>query len=243
MASPANMRVSRSGSSLIAPRMSSRFMAVSADECSIRRSAAAAFLERDVLRAVPYNQLPERGELVDALVDRREVVAGQLPGLACEHGRTVRKEDLRLAYPTRIQEKLAGCGVAGVVLIAEVELEVAKRYPGRLSAPPCLEDLRLEGQHRAEPGAGLRRLFSLQAGQEPHVRDDDLDAHRVAAGLMKSTASSRPSQTTVVWAGSVRATILPPRTTSRRGATSRMASMSVGAAKTQRSARHPGSSP
>src|SRR5439155_667450 len=45
---------------------------------------------------------------------------------------------------------------------------------------------------------------------------------------MKSTGSSRPFQVTRCWAGSARATTLPPRITSRRGAISRIASLSDG---------------
>jgi len=62
-------------------------------------------------------------------------------------------------------------------------------------------------------------------------------------GFRKSTGSSFPFQTTVVTAGSVRGTTVPARITSRRGATSRIASISEGAAKATRSARFPTSSP
>src|SRR5487761_1655357 len=230
IASLANCLVRRSGSSLSVPRLSSRCIAVS-PECLIRRSAAVHFLERDVLRALPNHEFSERRELIGAFVDRREVVAGQLAGLACEHRRAVGKEDLGLAHSARIQQQVARSGVAGRVLIAEVEIKLAKGYPRRLSAPSRLEEL------------GLQRLFSLQPSEEAKAGGDDLDAHRPGAGFRKSTASSRPSQTTVVSAGSVRATTFPPRSTSLRGATNRMASISVGAANTQRSARQPGSSP
>src|SRR5205823_5047334 len=89
-----------------------------------------------------------------------------------------------------------------------------------------------------------------------HAHGDDLFPHPVAGdhghlpghgdqaiGFRKSTGSSRPSHTTVARAGSVRATTFPFRTTSLRGATSRMASISLGAANAQRSARQPTSSP
>src|SRR5487761_1026473 len=242
IASLANCLVRRSGSSLSVPRLSSRCIAVS-PECLIRRSAAVHFLERDVLRALPKHEFSERRELIGAFVDRREVVAGQLAGLACEHRRAVGKEDLGLAHSARIQQQVARSGVAGRVLIAEVEIKLAKGYPRRLSAPSRLEELGLQRQHGAESGRGLRRLFSLQPSEEAKAGGDDLDAHRPGAGFRKSTASSRPSQTTVVSAGSVRATTLPARSTSLRGATNRMASISVGAAKAHRSALLPGRSP
>ena len=57
------------------------------------------------------------------------------------------------------------------------------------------------------------------------------------------TGSSTPSQSTVCWAGVVRAITLPPRSTSVRGATSRTASASDGASNTTRSAGPPGTSP
>src|SRR2546425_11432031 len=60
---------------------------------------------------------------------------------------------------------------------------------------------------------------------------------------MKSTRSSRPFQVTTCWAGSVRATTLPPRITRRRAAISRMAALSEGASKRTRAARQPGPRP
>src|SRR5665213_2372769 len=141
MPSPANCLVSRSGSSLRAPRRSSRSIAVPAGEFAIRRSAAAAFLERDFLRALPHDPMPERRELLAALVDRREMVARQLARFAGEHRRAVRKQDLGLADAAGIQQQLAGSGVAGGVLVAEVEVELAEWNPASLAAPTGLDDL------------------------------------------------------------------------------------------------------
>src|ERR1700694_316839 len=172
IALPAKYLVRRSGSSLKAPRMSQRSIAASADEFPIRRSAAAAFLERDVLRPLPHDAVPQRGELVVALVDRCEVVAAQLAGLAREHRRAVRKQDFGLAQPAWIKQQMSGRRVAGVVLVAEVQVEVAEGDPSRLAAPPRLDDLRLERQHGAKPGAGFGRELGFESCDKTQVGDD-----------------------------------------------------------------------
>src|SRR2546427_767274 len=56
---------------------------------------------------------------------------------------------------------------------------------------------------------------------------------------MKSTRSSRPFQVMTCWAGSVRATTLPPRMPSRRGAISRRGPLPSGAADEHRPGRQP----
>src|SRR3989442_10744295 len=89
-------------------------------------------------------------------------------------------------------------------------------------------------------------LLSLPESPKFQLEFYSLGRDVASAGLqlgMKSTRSSRPFQGTTWGAGSVRATRLPPRITSRRGAISRMASLSEGASKRIRSARQPGSRP
>src|SRR5262249_21298251 len=62
-------------------------------------------------------------------------------------------------------------------------------------------------------------------------------------GRKKVTSRSAPATTTLVRAGTVRATTLPPRRTSSRGATSRNASSALGASNTTRSAGPPSRMP
>jgi len=81
------------------------------------------------LRAFPQHLPAQRGQLVVALGDRGEVVARELACLARESRRSVRKQDLGLAEAARVQEKLAGRRVAGVVLVADVQGEVAEGDP------------------------------------------------------------------------------------------------------------------
>src|SRR5208282_3837570 len=83
-------------------------------DCEARSEA----VEFDVLRAVPQGQLAERVELVQALDDRQEMVAGKLARLAGEAHRAVGDQDLGLADPARVKQHLAGRGVARRVLVA-----------------------------------------------------------------------------------------------------------------------------
>src|SRR5258708_14182230 len=101
-------------------------------------------------------------QVLGALEDSGEVVAGQLAHLAAKDTGTVGKQDLSLADPARIQKKVAGRGVARVVLVAEVEIQLAKRDPRCLAAPARLDDLRLERHHGDELCARLRRELGLK---------------------------------------------------------------------------------
>ena len=94
------------------------------------------------------------------------MVPGELACLAREHRRAERKQDLGLAQAAWVQQELARRWIAGLVLVAELEVEVAERDPACLAAPAGLDELGLERQHRAEPGAGFRRPLCLQAGRK-----------------------------------------------------------------------------
>ena len=69
------------------------------------------------------------------------MIAGQRSGLAAEGGRAVGKEDLGLADAARVEQQLAGARVAGVILVAEPGLQVAKWNPGGFAAPAGLHQL------------------------------------------------------------------------------------------------------
>src|SRR6202521_2419630 len=106
----------------------------------MRRRPLSEGFENDVLRAFPQDELPQRRQLLDAIHDGREVVAGQLSHLACEDGRAVAKQDFRFADAAGIEQQLPRRRIAGVVLVPEPQLEVAEWDPGRLSAPARLDD-------------------------------------------------------------------------------------------------------
>ena len=140
-------------------------------------TSADKLLEGDLLGALPEDEMAELAEVFDALVDGGEMVARQLAHLAAEHARPVGKQDLGLADPAGIQKKVAGRRIAGVVLVAEVEVQLPERDPRRLAAPASLDDLRLQGQHGGELGARLRRELGLEARHEAQPRDPDFDLY------------------------------------------------------------------
>ena len=116
-------------------------------------------------------------------------------------------------------------------------------------SPPC--STRCSSGCRAREKTATRHSTSRMRRPSPAP-----DAQAVTAGGAPATerprsltfrrnvtCSSAPSQITVCCAGVARATTLPPRSTSVRGATSRSASASDGASNTTRSAGPPGRSP
>src|SRR5690348_5141609 len=147
----------------------------SAASPSRRRSSDGA--EADLLRPTPEHELAEVLQAVVALVDRGEVVAGELAHLAAEQRRPVREQDLGLAHPARVEQQLSGTWVAGGVLIAEAKVELAERDPGRLAAPARLDELSVERKHVLEGVARLRRRLGLEPGDEAEVADLDLYVH------------------------------------------------------------------
>src|SRR4051794_19579332 len=78
-------------------------------------------LEHDVQCPLPEHVLAERAQLVDALDDRQEVVAGELADDAREHAAAVGEQQLGLADPAGIPQHLAGGGMAGGVLRRVIE--------------------------------------------------------------------------------------------------------------------------
>src|SRR5258706_5404959 len=121
--------------------------------------------------------MAQLAQVLGALVDGGEVIAGQLAHLAAKNTGAVGNQDLSLADPARIQKEVAGRRVARVVLIAEVEVQLAERDPRCLAAPASLDDLRLERQHGYELCARLRRELGLEARHEAQPRDPDFDLY------------------------------------------------------------------
>src|SRR5712692_10933063 len=81
--------------------------------------SACHFGEGDVLGALPQDDPAELGQLFVALEHGGEVVARELPCLAGEQGRPVRKQDLRFADAAGIQEQVAWGWMARVVLVPD----------------------------------------------------------------------------------------------------------------------------
>src|SRR5262249_23780375 len=95
--------------------------------------------------------------------DGEEVVARELPQFAGEAACAVGEEDLRLAVAAGVEKNLARRGMAGVILIADVELEVAERNPAGLAAPARMDDFLVIGEQSAKRGAGLGRVLLFEA--------------------------------------------------------------------------------
>src|SRR5689334_21008266 len=108
-----------------------------------RRSRA---LEDDVLCALPQTTPAEVGEVLVAGDHGQKVVAGELPHLRREAAGAVRNEDLRLTVAAGVEEDLPGRRVAGGVLEADAEIELAHGHPRRLTAPADMDDLVAEGE-------------------------------------------------------------------------------------------------
>src|ERR1700682_2463965 len=108
--------------------------------------------------------------MLGAVLDGGEMVARQLAHLASDNRGAVRKQDLGFADAARIQQQVSGRGVARVVLVAEVEVEVAERNPGCLSAPACLDEACLEREHGGELRASLG---GARAGLQASPRAED----------------------------------------------------------------------
>src|SRR6266851_4547393 len=108
------------------------------------------------------------------------MVARQLAHLAAEDRRTVGEQDLGFADAARIQQQVSGRRVARVILVAEVQVEVAERDPGGLSAPARLDETGLEWQHRREPRTRPGRPLDLEPGIEFKAADSDPYSFHVA---------------------------------------------------------------
>ncbi len=105
--------------------------------------------------------------------DSEEVVACQLSHFAGETGSAVGKENLGFAVAAGVEENLPRRGVAGVILEADVELEVAQRNPASFTAPAGVDQLLAIGQQLAKFGTGDRRGGFFEAGGEMVVCDGD----------------------------------------------------------------------
>src|SRR5262245_34986893 len=87
------------------------------------------------------------------------MIAGKLADFAGKRDGAVGQEDFRLADAARIKNDLARRRIAGVVLVSQPEIIVAKRDPATFAAPAHMDDLLPIGQQRNESRDGGRRLL------------------------------------------------------------------------------------
>src|SRR5450755_4076773 len=92
--------------------------------------------KKNILRTFPQDAASQFAQMLAALDDREKVVACQLSNFAGETGSPIRKEYLGLTISTWVQQDLARCRMAGMVLeIANAKVALPQRYPARLAAP------------------------------------------------------------------------------------------------------------
>src|SRR6187431_656842 len=103
------------------------------------------------------------------------------------------QQDLGLADAAGIEDDLARRRIAGVVLEADAEVEVAERKPDRLAAPADMDHLALERHRAAERGAGLggRSIFKTCVEREFAGADNEL-AHPIASLFPKLRSRLQP---------------------------------------------------
>src|SRR5947207_688725 len=111
-------------------------------------------LEQDILRTLPEHHAPQVAQLLATLDDGQEVVARQLAKLAGKHCRAIREQQLSLAEAAGVPQHLARRRVAGVILEANAQRELAQRYPAGLAAPARVDQLLTVGQQLAKGAAG-----------------------------------------------------------------------------------------
>src|SRR5690606_25614997 len=130
--------------------------------CCLAAGNGASGAKDNLLCAMPEDVFADGAQVFAPLDDGKEMVAGELAQLAGEVRRAIGEEDLRLAVATGVEEDLARSGVAGGILEADVEAEVAQRDPARLAAPPRVDELLRVGKQRLERRARARRGHFLE---------------------------------------------------------------------------------
>src|SRR5487761_2349122 len=83
------------------------------------------------------------------------MIAGELTNLAGEVHAAIGQQNLGFADAAGIKNDLTRRGKAGVVLIADAEIEIAERHPDPFAAPAYMDSLALERHRPAESRAGL----------------------------------------------------------------------------------------
>src|SRR6266513_1463630 len=100
------------------------------------------------------------------------MIPSELSHSAREHHVAVGEDQLCLTEAAGIPEDLARRGMAGVILVADVQLELAERDPAAFAAPAAVHELLLVRQQLAERGARLGCEILLKLGDESEVLAD-----------------------------------------------------------------------
>src|SRR6266540_4012811 len=134
----------------------------------IARSAVAVLqlFDDEVLRALPEREAADLREVLGSFDDRREVISGELPDLAGEETRAVRKEDLHLGDPARIDQDLTRRRMTGLILIVHTETLLPHRHPGGLAAPAHVHELAAQREHATDRSDRLRRVLLFPTRSE-----------------------------------------------------------------------------
>src|ERR1700761_5744562 len=90
------------------------------------------------------------------------MIAGELANLAGEAYAAVGQQYLRFAETAWIEQHLAGCREARLVLGGHAHVGLAQRNPNRLTAPADVDNLLHIRQELLEDGAGLRGELRLE---------------------------------------------------------------------------------
>src|SRR4029077_12515698 len=127
----------------------------------------------------------------------QEMISGKLADLAGEAHAAVGQQDFGLADAARIQDDFTRRRIAGLILVAKSEVEIAERNPARFPAPAHMDDALPVGQHRAKLGAGLRRTFRFEACNE--LEAACFDAYTLHDQLPGNRRPLRSARTSSGW--------------------------------------------
>src|SRR5580692_3949308 len=141
--------------------------------------------EQNVLCAVPQHEFAQRPYLIAAFDDGQKMIAGKLADFAGEADIAIGEQNFSLADAARIENDLAGRGIAGVVLVAQAEVEVAERDPTTFPAPADVNDPFLIRQHAAKFRAGFGRARGFKLRNELELRCFDADTFHDRLLLMQ----------------------------------------------------------
>ncbi len=151
-------------------------------------------IESNILLAFDEHLAAERIEVVEAGGQRHEMVSGELASLGGETDIAIGQQDFRLADAAGIEDQLPGARVAGVVLVADAEIEIAQRHPDAFAAPADVDDLADERQVLAERRAGLGRKLLLEPCLKGEGSGGDLELrHGFAVSCVCACGGFKPA--------------------------------------------------
>ena len=123
--------------------------------------------EGNILSPFPQHEATKFIQLRLPFNNAEKVVASQVAHFTGKLGTAIGKQDLCFAIATWIKQNIAARRMTCMVFEIEISVEIAERYPNRLTAPPGVNHFVLKGQQRTKPRAGRRRQvlmpFSFEA--------------------------------------------------------------------------------